>query len=156
MLSQSPAAPAYLDGAGFAPEAGADRLVEVPRAIRGQAAYSAHPIAVKCPSNETGHDRSEVTYSLLGHYVQFDATVRPYYPSGSDQQSVTYVTATIGLRQKDGTLVTTDAGDQKRATQTAPGALTAAIDGAEKLTIRVQCDDPGGTIILTDARLTPA
>lgn len=154
--SPSAAAAAYLDGAGFPPEAGADRLVEVPRAVRAQAAFAAHPIAIKCPSNQTGDDHTDVTYSLREHYVQFDATVHPYYPPGADQRSVTYVTAMIGTRDTDGTLITTVAGDQKRAAPTAPAALTAAVDGAEKLTIRVQCDDPGGTIVLTDARLTPA
>lgn len=154
--SSPPAGTAYLDDGDFQPEAGGDRLTQVPRAISGQAAFSAHPIAIKCPSNNTGDDRSEVTYSLLGHYVQFDATVRPYYPPGVDQRSVTYVTATIGVRQTDGTLTTTDAGVQKRATPNAPGALTASVEGAEKLIVRVQCQYPGGTIILTDARLTPA
>jgi hypothetical protein len=144
----------YLDGGSFTPEAGADRLTTVPRAVRGQAGYASHPMAVRCPSNQTGDQASDVTFPLRGRYVQFDATVRPYYPPGGDQRSVTYVTALVGVRDNDGTLRVTEAGSQKRAGPAAPAPLTVAVDSAEKLTLRVQCDSPGGTIMLTDARLT--
>ena len=97
-----------------------------------------------------------MTYLLRGRYLRFDATVRPYYPEGSDQQAVTYVTAFAGSRQEDGTLRITEVGSQKRAFSGASAALRAAVEGAEKLTLRVECQNPNGTILLEDARLSAA
>ena len=152
----APAVPqVFLDGGSLIPEAGTGRLTELPRVIRGNASYASHPIAIKCPSNEADNQVSEVTYLLRGRYVQFDATVHPYYPPGSDQQAATYVTAVRAIMQRDGDLNTTEAGVQKRANLGMPAPLTAAIDNAEKLILRVQCGDPNGTVVLTDARLTP-
>lgn len=151
-----PPAATYLDSAGFPPEAGGSDVVEVPRLIRGRAGYSSHPVAIRCPTNQTGDQTSEVTYLLRGRYVQFDATVHPYYPADSDQRAATYVTALIGIRQSDGSLDFTEAGTQKRASPTGPAALTATIDNAEKLILRIECGNPTGTVVLTDARLTPA
>ncbi|MEU4240617.1 hypothetical protein [Actinoplanes sp. NPDC026619] len=153
----TPAAPAvFLDAGSVAVEAGKDRLVDMPRAIRGKNDYASHSLIISCPSNQTGDQTSDVTFVLNGHYVQFDAEVHPYYPPGADQQSVTYVTARTGVRQKDTSLTTTDVARQANATSTAAKPLTATVDKAEKLTLRVQCADPGGTIVLTNARLTPA
>ncbi|GAA2660152.1 hypothetical protein [Paractinoplanes durhamensis] len=145
----------FLDADGFLPpEAGGDRLVEVPRQIRGKDGYASHPLAIRCPSNQTGDQSSDVTFLVRGRYVQFDATVRPYYPAGADQQSVTHVTLLTDTRERDNTLTTTEVTTQTRATPTAPKALSAAIDRAEKLTLRVRCEDPAGTIVLTDSRVT--
>jgi hypothetical protein len=63
------------------------------------------------------------------------------------------VTALIGVRQADGGLDTLPAGEQKRASPGAPATLSAAVDNAEKLTLRIQCGNPNGTVILTGARL---
>jgi len=137
-------------------EAGGDRVTDVPRAVRDRDDYTAHAVAVKCPSNQTGDPFSDVTYLLQGRYARFDATVHPYYPAGSDQQSATYVTVMAAQRQRDDTLTTTNAGDQKRANPGTPATLTADVEHAEKLTVRVQCGNPNGTVMLTNARLTPA
>lgn len=146
----------YLDNGSFPPETGRSDVVEVPRAIRGKDGYAQHPVAIKCPTNQTGDQTSEVTYPLRGRYVQFDAIVHPYYPARADQQSATYVTALIGIRQPDGSLDFTEAGTQKRARPTGPAALTATIDNAERLILRVECGNPAGTVVLTEARLTHA
>ena len=61
-----PPAATYLDSAGFPPEAGGSDVVEVPRLIRGRAGYSSHPVAIRCPTNQTGDQTSEVTYLLRG------------------------------------------------------------------------------------------
>jgi hypothetical protein len=68
--------------------------------------------------------------------------------------TATYVTALISTTQRDSTFAVTDPGDQKRASPTAPADLTATVAGAEKLTIRVQCGDPNGTVTLSDAVLS--
>lgn len=145
------ASPVLLD---FAPEAGGDRLTEVPRPIRGRDGYASHPLAIHCPTNQTGDQSADVTFPLRGKYVQFDATVHPYYPAGVDQQSVTYVTVLTDTREVDNTLTTNEVTSQTHATPAAPKPVSAAVDRAEKLTIRVRCEDPSGTVILTDPRVT--
>jgi hypothetical protein len=97
-----------------------------------------------------------VTYVLSRHYRQFDATVHPYYPPDSDARSATWVTAIRSEMQRDGSLTSTEAGEQKRARPHAPATLTAIVEKADKLTLSVECGDPSGVVVLTDARLTPA
>jgi hypothetical protein len=142
----------YLDG--ITPQAAGGNIVPLPRALRGEPAYASHPLVIRCPSNETGDTTSNVTYALNGHYLQVDATVRPYYPAGADQQSVTYVLADIGVREVDAEMTTRQAGAQQRANPRSPQPLTADVDGAQELTLKVACDDPRGYVVLTDARLT--
>jgi len=144
------AGPVFLDSGAFAPVAGADNVVELPRGVT-----ASHAIAVKCPTNQSSDQASDVTFPLHGRYYQFDATVRPYYPKDADQQSVTHVTASTGTRQRDGTLTVAEVGSQKRASAAAPATLTATVDKADTLILRVECQDPDGTILLTDARLSP-
>ncbi|MBW6436919.1 hypothetical protein KZ829_24560 [Actinoplanes hulinensis] len=146
----------FLAGGAFHPESGATDLTEVPRTIRGKPGYTGHEIAIRCPSNETGDQTSDVTYLLLGRYAQFDVTVRPYFPAGTDQQAATYVSAMIGTKRSDGGLDTTIAATQKTATPTASAELSAPVDHAEKLTLRIECGNPNGVVVLTDARLTSA
>ena len=146
----------YLAGPGFPAEAGGALLVSVPRAVREDPAYSSHPVAITCPDNSTGDQVSEVTYVLHSRYLRFDATVHPYYPPTADTRSVTWVSAMVDVGQRDGTYRRTEAGRQRAATMTAPAALSADVENAEKLTLSVRCADPNGTIVLTDARLTGA
>ncbi|WP_430788601.1 hypothetical protein [Actinoplanes sp. G11-F43] len=147
--------PVFLNSSAFPPESGAADLVEVPRAIRGKAGWTGHEIAVRCPSNQTGDSTSDVTYLLRGRYARFDVTVHPYYPEDADRQAVTHVTAFVAVRTVDGGLDTTVAGVQKAATYTAEAGLSVSVEDAEKLTLRVECGDPNGTVVLTGARLTP-
>jgi hypothetical protein len=152
----SPEPARYLAGSGFPAESGGAFLVSVPRALANTDDFADHPIAISCPSNETGDKVHDVTFALNGHYLQFDATVRPYYPKGVDAQTATFVTALIGIRQSDGTLRISQAGIQQSATPATAQSLSASVENAEKLTLRVQCGYPTGTITLTGARLTPA
>ncbi|WP_127503553.1 hypothetical protein [Actinoplanes solisilvae] len=146
----------YLTSDQFQPESGADDLMPVPRAIKGKAGYTGHEMAVRCPTNETGDPTSEITYLLQGRYVQFDVTVHPYFPARTDQQAVTFVTALIAVRRNDGGLDTRIAGDQKTSGPNRPAGLSASVEGAEKLILRIECGNPNGTVVLTEARLTPA
>jgi hypothetical protein len=148
------AAVEYLDGGAFPAESGGANLVSLPRAIRDDGTYKPHAVAITCPSNETGDQVHDVTYPVQGRYVQFDADVHPYYPPGADARSATYVSVLKGVRQRDGDLRITEVGAQKQATAAQPAPLTAAVDDAEKITLRVQCADPNGTVVLTNARLT--
>ncbi|KUL22022.1 hypothetical protein ADL15_49485 [Actinoplanes awajinensis subsp. mycoplanecinus] len=137
-------------------EAGKANLVAVPRAIRDKPEFADHPIAVSCPSNQPGDQARDVTWRLGGHYLDFRAEVRPYYPAGTDTGGATYVFAVAGTRQKDGTLSTTEAGRQQTASVTSPKPLTGAVEGVEQLTIRVQCGNPKGVVVLTAATVTPS
>ena len=127
-----------------------------PRAIRDDETYKPHAIAITCPSNQTGDQVHDVTYAVRGRYVTFDADVHPYYPPGADSRSATYVSVLKGVRQSDGDLRIAEVGTQTQATAAQPKPLTAAVDDAEKITLRVQCADPNGTVVLTNARLTGA
>ncbi|WP_212997198.1 hypothetical protein [Winogradskya consettensis] len=140
----------------FTAESGAAFLVAVPRPVRGRDGWTDRPIAISCPSNETGDQEHSITYPVRGRYTEFRADVRPYYPPDADQRSATYVTALTGTLQRDGDLVTAEVGKQQQATAARAQQLTATIDDAEKLTLRVQCSDPNGTIVITGAVLTPA
>lgn len=144
----------YLDG--MTPQAAGSNIVTLPRALRGSADYSSHPLVIHCPSNETGDDTSNVTYLLGGRYLRLDMTVRPYYPPDADQRSVTFVLADVGVREIDAEMTTRQVGAQKRATPSAPGQLTADVEGAQELTLKIACDDPRGLVVLTEARLTIA
>ncbi|GAA0795102.1 hypothetical protein [Spirilliplanes yamanashiensis] len=150
----TPAPVEYL--AGTAPESGAAHLVPLPRAVRADAAYARRALVIGCPSNETGDQERSVTFALRGRYARFDAQVHPYYPPGADARSVTFVTVFAGVRDRDATLTTAEAGAQKRAAPGSPLPVAADVEGAETVTLRVQCDDPGGVVALTDARVTPA
>ncbi|GLY02077.1 MULTISPECIES: hypothetical protein [Actinoplanes] len=137
-------------------ETGGEHLVPVPRAVRDQAGFADHPIAIACPTNQTGDLERIVTWPLKGRYLDFQADVRPWYPAGTDQESATYVTALSGQRQPDGAITTSVSGRQQNATVAAAQPLTASVEGAEKLALKVECGDPNGIVVLTAVRLTPA
>ncbi len=152
----APRAPAvaHLDGLG--PESGGSHVVPVPRPVRATDGFTDHPVAITCPTNQTGDRERTVTWSLKGRYLDLRADVRPWYPPDADQGAVTHVTALVGTRQRDGEISTSVGGRQQQATPTGPQPLTANVEGAEQLLLRVECSDPNGIIILTAATLTPA
>lgn len=135
------------------PQSGGANLAALPRALAGKAGYD-HPIVVRCPTNQSDDKVRSVTYPLRGRYLDFTATVRPHYPAERDAR--TYVTAIAGMRERDGTLTQQIEGTQFAATTTSPASLTAAVDGAETLTLDVQCESPQGVVVLVDARVTAA
>ncbi|MCW3816583.1 hypothetical protein ONA91_19235 [Micromonospora sp. DR5-3] len=141
--------------ADLTPRNGEDKLVDIPPAVRKRPDYTSHAIAIRCPRN--GSDPATVvTYQLSRHYQRFDATVHPYYPPGSDQQSATLVTVIRGDQQPDTSVTTGEVGAEQRAQPGKPRPLTAVVEKADQLTLRVECGDPSGVVMLTDARLTPA
>ena len=139
--------------ADLSPQSGGGNLAALPRALRGKAGYD-RPIVVQCPTNQSDDKVRTVTYLLRGGYLDFAATVRPYYTGEPDAR--TYVTAISGVKERDGTLTRRTVGTQFGATMAAPGQIAAAVDDAEELTIQVQCESPYGVVVLADASLTPA
>lgn len=157
----TPAAPAadvtsvYLDSGKFPPESGSDRIVDVPRAIRGSKGYRTHPIAIRCPSNDSGDQSADVTFALHDRYRRFDATVHPYYPPTANQDSATHVAVSF-VRGPGNSLTLGEPTRQNNATPADPQAITVDINDVNRITLKIQCGDPAGTVVLTDARLTPA
>jgi hypothetical protein len=139
--------------ADLGPQSGGANLATLPRALKGKAGYD-RPIVVQCPTNQSDDKMRTVTYPLRGRYLDFAATVRPYYAGEPDTR--TYVTAVSGVKERDGTLTRRTAGTQFGATMAVPAPIAAAVDGAEELTIQVQCESPEGVVVLTNASLTPA
>jgi hypothetical protein len=139
--------------ADLSPQSGGGNLTVMPRALKGKAGYD-HPIVVQCPTNQSDDKVRTVTYLLRGRYLDLAATVRPFYTGEPDAR--TFVTVVAATRERDGMLTRRTAGTQFAATMAAPARLAAAVDGAEEVTIQVQCEWPQGMVVLADASVTPA
>lgn len=135
------------------PQTGGANLGRLPRALAGQPGYD-HPVVIQCPSNQSGDKVRVVTYPLRGRYLDFSATVRPYFTAQPDAVSQVFVLA--GIRQVDDRVVTVQKGSQLNASMATPAPVTAQVDGAAELTLQVRCESPEGMIILVNAGLTAA
>ena len=129
-------------------EAGQANLGPLPPALRGQPGYD-RPVVITCPSNAGADTYRDVTYLIKERYVDLSATVRPYFPDADDRDSKVYVATYVSLPQRDGTLAVNARGTQREALMGAPRLLDSDVSGAEKLTIRVQCEAPHGWVVLT-------
>ncbi len=130
-------------------------MVALPRALAGQPEYE-RSVVVSCPSNNSSDRQREVTYRLQRRYVSFTTTVHPYFASADDRDSNVYAYALTSVREIDDTITRTVKGTQFEARMGTPRELTADVDGADQLTVRVRCEFPGGFVVLTGATLTPA
>ncbi|MFI7577086.1 hypothetical protein [Micromonospora sp. NPDC049497] len=131
-------------------QGGGANLVPLPRALQGRTGYD-RAVTISCPRNTNADKNREVVYPLLRRYVDVTTSVRPYFPD--DPQAKAYVSATISVRQADGTVNRLDRGGQE-ARQNASAVLSADVEGADELTLRVRCESPTGLVVLTDAWLT--
>ncbi|GLI01985.1 hypothetical protein Pa4123_72620 [Phytohabitans aurantiacus] len=138
----------YLDA--LSPQSGAANLTKLPRELADESGYE-HAIVVRCPTNQANDKVRSVNYLVRGRYLDFSATVRPYYEAEKDAR--TYVYALSGVKERDGTLTQRTRGTQFEATMTRPARLDAEVEGAEELTIQVRCEAPEGVIVLAGARL---
>jgi hypothetical protein len=130
------------------------QTVPLPRQIVGKPGYDSHSIVLHCPGS--GDRFTSVGYALNRHYIQFDATVHPYYPPGADQKSATNVDVTLVTIDASGHDSSKPVGSRYDATPSAPKTITAELDGGDRLILNVECADQDGYVVLTDARLTPA
>jgi hypothetical protein len=133
-------------------QSGAGYLRQLPRALTGRPGYD-HPIVIACTQNTAADKVHEVTYSLRGRYLDFSATVRPYFNELKD--SKVWVYAVVGTQQRDGTINRVGKGNQLDATMDAPAPVKASVEGGQELTIQVRCEWPDGVVVLTAAALTP-
>ncbi|MFY1679970.1 hypothetical protein [Micromonospora sp.] len=132
-------------------QGGKDNLVDLPRALRGQPGYQ-RPITITCPRNTSADKYREVTYPLLGRYVDLTTVIRPYFPD--DSQAKAYVSVITSTKQEDDTVNRLDRGG-KATRQGAPVQLSVDVEKTDELAIRVQCESPTGLVVLTETLLTP-
>lgn len=130
------------------------QTVPLPRPIIGKPSYDSHSIVLHCPGS--GDRFTTVGYALNRHYIQFDATVHPYYPPAADQKSATNVDVTLVTTDSSGHDGSKPVGSRYDATPSAPKTITAELDGGDRLVLNVECGDQDGYVVLIDARLTPA
>ncbi|MDG4830323.1 hypothetical protein O7627_13545 [Solwaraspora sp. WMMD1047] len=146
--SGHPSATIFLDT--LTVQTGGANLRELPRDLRGAPGYE-HSIAIACPSNQNADKERSVSYLLRGRYREFATTVRPHFTAVSD--SVVYAHALTAQRQRDGTLNWQTTGSQFGALMGRPASLTADVDDAEELMLRIECEYPEGMVILAGASL---
>lgn len=134
----------------LAVEAGAANLGKLPRQLTGQPEYD-RPIVIGCPTNSGADKQRDVTYRLQRRYLDLTSTVRPFFSSADERDGIVLVYAQVAIRQRDGTITRVTRGQQFDARMDNPQKLTADLEGADELTLRIQCQYPGGSVILTDA-----
>ncbi|MEH1102342.1 hypothetical protein [Micromonospora sp. CPCC 205561] len=141
----------YLDA--LTPEAGSPYLLPLPRALAGRADLP-HPVVLSCPTND-GEDRSRsVSYPLKRRYLDFSTTFRAWYPPGEDPESVVRISAVVTVREPDDTL-TRQPRPGRTTTMSRPAeSLSFSVEGADLLTLTVECDLGGGVAVLSDAGLS--
>jgi hypothetical protein len=95
-----------------------------------------------------------VTYPLRHRYLNLSATIRPYFTAVPDAEARVY--AIVGIRERDGTLTRQTRGMQVGVRMDSPAGLSAEVDGAEEMTLRVECEYPEGSVVLAEPSLAPA
>ncbi|MFC6017032.1 hypothetical protein ACFP2T_12555 [Plantactinospora solaniradicis] len=136
-------------------EAGEANLNPLPRALDGQPGYD-RSIVIKCPSNAGADRQREVTYRLQRRYLDFTAMVRPYFPARDDHDSAVYVYALLATRKPDDTINRTTSAELFDARMAEPKTLSANVEGADELTLRVRCQVPNGYVIFANGSLEPS
>ncbi|MGW4942687.1 hypothetical protein ACWEOZ_14010 [Actinoplanes sp. NPDC004185] len=115
------------------------------------AADYTRPVAVECPSNNTGDQTRTLTYELDRRFRTFAATVSGWAETRkADPVEVRVYTKT---RQKDDTFRTLEAGVQGGVVNEPGRALSAKVTGADQLLVEVRCQRPDGIVILDAATL---
>ncbi|MCL7458460.1 hypothetical protein M8I35_14855 [Micromonospora sp. MSM11] len=141
----------YLDA--LTPETGAGYLRPLPRTLADRTDLP-HPVVLSCPTND-GEDRSRsVSYPLKRRYLDFSATFQAWYPPGQDPESAVRISAVVTVRQPDDTL-TRQPRPGRTTTMSRPAeSLSFSVEGADLLTLTVECDLGEGLAVLSDAGLT--
>lgn len=135
------------------PERGRQNLMSLPRALTEQPEY-ADPVVLTCPSNQTGDTSREVTWTLSGRFLRFEATAHAYYDPPT--MFLVDVVQVVGTLQRDHTIATVEAGRQRLSEADSGATVDISVEGAQELTVRVACQKVGGVVVLANARLTPA
>jgi len=115
------------------------------------AADYSRPVAVECPSNNTGDQSRTLTYDLDRKFRTFTATVSAWAKAGDGDAIEVRVFTKI--RQPDDTFETREAGATQGAVNKPGQALSAKVSGVDQLLVEVGCHKPGGVVILDRALL---
>ncbi|MBF9134487.1 hypothetical protein I0C86_36990 [Plantactinospora sp. S1510] len=136
-------------------EAGEANLSPLPRSLDGQPGYE-RPVVIKCPSNAGADRQREVTYRLQRRYLDFTALVRPYFPASDDHDSTVHVYALLATRAPDDTINRTTSAELFDARMAEPKSLSASVEGADELILRVRCQMPNGYVVFANGSLKPS
>lgn len=133
-------------------QAGAANLVALPKALRDDAAF-AGSLAINCPTNQSNDKSREVTYLLRRQHSEFTARIQSNFPSDPTLRAT--LTAIGGFKERDGTVTR-----RELAGALAPGGqwatFSADVERVEELTLRAQCDEPGGVVIVNGGQVSRA
>jgi hypothetical protein len=125
------------------PDTGSTNLGSLPRALASDPGY-AHAVVIPCGSNNVGDQKRDVAYLLGSRFVSMTATVHAY--KATSDESHVQVTIFADDRQPDAATMEVNAAQD----------ITVDLDGVKRMTVRVVCDLPGATAILSGATLTHA
>ncbi len=125
------------------PDEGGANLGTLPKDLSADPAY-AHALTVHCATNQTTDQFRRVRYQLLGRWAHLHLTVHAYAP-GPDESAVQ---------------VEVFLDDQRAAGQTVTvghsADVDAALDGVQKMELRITCQSPNDSAVLTAATLRHA
>jgi hypothetical protein len=125
--------------ATLTPSIGATYITTVvPRALASQSTYN-NAVLIHCGSGNVGDQFPDVTYTLNGRYIQFHTGIFAYEPKPEDLS----VQLSVSLDQQSPVATTVAIGKT--------GVVDLAVDGVIQLNLRVSCDTPNATVILTGA-----
>jgi hypothetical protein len=134
------------------PQAGAANLVALPKALREDPAF-AGSLAISCPTNQTNDRHREVTYLLRGQHSDFTARIQSSFPDNPTLRAT--LTVIGGYKERDGTITRREI-STGLATAGQWATLSADVERAEEMTLRVRCDEPAGVVILSRGQVSRA
>lgn len=135
------------------PVAGVARLVPIPRELEDNPAHD-NALVIACASNQTGDEQSEVVYATRLRFYAFKATMYAYRDPPDDLRAELEVFSDPEDR-RPGATGGGGVADRTQLEFGQTGEVSATIDQAFYLRLRVVCEKPGGYVILTDASLLP-
>jgi hypothetical protein len=134
----TPGARVYLTT--LTPDTGAPNRGPLPHALAGRPGYD-HTLTIPCPTNQAADTSRSVTYLLSSHYQRLHAVLKPYLPV-SDESRVR-LDVFVDRQPPVGPTVPVN--------QSAP--LDVDVYGRRTVELRITCESPDATAILTDAYL---
>lgn len=128
---------------------GDEWLVELPSDLAGDPTYDGATV-IACPSNTTGETESNVSYDARFRFEEFQARLTAYRAPAEDVPMQLHVFADPEDSESGARGGGTPA-EIVELTAGQSGQISANIASAYFLRLHVECDLPGGLLILTDA-----
>lgn len=137
--------------ADLTPVSGAARLALLPEELNGEARFE-RAVVIACPSNQTGDRISEVTYETRHRYATLDAELRPYR-NPPDDVLVNVRFFSDPQDREPGAAPPGEPYLRQLRMGEVDTVRNVGIGAAYYLRLRVECEKPGGYLILTGAVL---